>query len=205
MTIEEKRKAIREYCNQKPLCNTGYTCPLFELPPGSCSSPDDETIERNFKLVSEMPDYKGKKEEPQEPTKTYGHDGCIDCKYEDKCADEEPCASCKGNSLFGTKEYETRPDNYEPIEEVKEDPYIKLQNRLNEMVDHPSHYNQGGMETIEEMELIFGVEVVMDFCLLNAWKYRARAAYKGKPEEDMDKANWYLNKYKELMEREYGK
>lgn len=72
-----------------------------------------------------------------------------------------------------------------------------------EMVDHPSHYNQGDMECIDEMELIFGVEAVMDFCVCNAWKYRARAAYKGNPEEDMAKANWYLNKYKELMEREY--
>ena len=72
-----------------------------------------------------------------------------------------------------------------------------------EMVDHPDHYNQGSMECIDEMILIFGVEAVMDFCVCNAWKYRARAAYKGNPEEDMAKADWYLNKYKELMDNEY--
>lgn len=66
-------------------------------------------------------------------------------------------------------------------------------------VNHPSHYNQGGMECIDEMVLIFGVEATMHFCLCNAWKYRYRAnAKNGK--EDLEKANWYINKYKELKE-----
>lgn len=71
-----------------------------------------------------------------------------------------------------------------------------------EMVNHPDHYNHGSMECIDEMILIFGVEAVMDFCVCNAWKYRARAAYKGNPEEDMAKADWYLAKYKELEEKD---
>lgn len=67
-------------------------------------------------------------------------------------------------------------------------------------VNHPSHYNQeGAMECIDEMVLIFGREATMHFCLCNAWKYRYRAnAKNGK--EDMDKANWYIKKYKELSE-----
>lgn len=72
------------------------------------------------------------------------------------------------------------------------------------MVDHPTHYNQGNMETIDEMILIFGVEAVMHFCMCNAWKYRARAAYKGNPSEDMEKSYWYLAKYKELEDWYYG-
>jgi hypothetical protein len=116
--------------------------------------------------------------------------GCIGCPssygYLDDPEDCGDCHKCWDREIPGT----------EPTE-------IKAQNE--DLVNHPSHYTQGGMETIEEMELIFGVEAVMDYCLLNAWKYRARAPYKGNPEQDMDKANWYLNKYKELVEREYGK
>ena len=67
-------------------------------------------------------------------------------------------------------------------------------------VNHPSHYNNGGMETIDEMLLLFGRQETMAFCKLNAWKYRARALYKN-GEEDMQKADWYLQKYKELEEK----
>ena len=69
-----------------------------------------------------------------------------------------------------------------------------------DLVNHPPHYTHGGMECIDEMILIFGKEAVMNFCICNAWKYRKRAPYKGTPEQDMDKSNWYLNKYKELKE-----
>ena len=68
-----------------------------------------------------------------------------------------------------------------------------------ETVDHPSHYNQGGMECIDEMILIFGKEAATHFCLCNAWKYRYRANAKN-GQEDLDKANWYIAKYKELKE-----
>lgn len=68
-------------------------------------------------------------------------------------------------------------------------------------VNHPAHYTNGGMECIDEMIMIFGKEAVMHFCLCNAWKYRKRALYKN-GQEDMDKSDWYLNKYKELGENE---
>lgn len=67
-----------------------------------------------------------------------------------------------------------------------------------DVVNHPNHYTNGGMECIDEMILIFGKEAVAHFCLCNAWKYRYRALYKNK-EEDMQKSHWYINKYKELM------
>ena len=67
-----------------------------------------------------------------------------------------------------------------------------------ENVNHPKHYNrEGGMECIDEMVLIFGVEEAKTFCKLNAWKYRYRAADKN-GEEDLKKSDWYLQKYKEL-------
>ena len=79
--------------------------------------------------------------------------------------------------------------------------YPKLCGQANtNNVDHPSHYNaNGAMECIDEMVLIFGKEATMHFCLLNAWKYRYRANSKN-GQEDWDKANWYIAKYKELKE-----
>ena len=70
-------------------------------------------------------------------------------------------------------------------------------------VDHPVHYNrEGALECIDEMLLIFGKEAVKNFCLLNAWKYRYRAADKN-GEEDLRKSDWYLCKYKELCEEDH--
>ena len=73
---------------------------------------------------------------------------------------------------------------------------------MEDVVNHPSHYTHGGMECIDEMVLVFGERAVAHFCLCNAWKYRKRAPFKGNPEEDMKKSDWYLAKYKELMEDE---
>lgn len=67
-------------------------------------------------------------------------------------------------------------------------------------VDHPTHYNRdGGMECIDEMLMVFGREATMHFCLLNAWKYRYRAADKN-GEEDLKKSDWYLAEYKRLKD-----
>ena len=69
---------------------------------------------------------------------------------------------------------------------------------VNDVVNHPKHYcREGGMESIDEMVLIFGVEAVKNFCLCNVWKYRYRAADKN-GEEDLKKSDWYMRKYKEL-------
>lgn len=70
---------------------------------------------------------------------------------------------------------------------------------MNDNINHPTHYNQNGMECIDEMILIFGAEAVKHFCLCNVWKYRYRANKKN-GEEDLKKANWYINKFKELSE-----
>jgi hypothetical protein len=68
-----------------------------------------------------------------------------------------------------------------------------------EHVNHPNHYNRpDAMECIDEMILIFGEEAVMNFCLLNAWKYRYRAADKN-GFEDIAKSDWYIKKYKEIL------
>lgn len=72
-----------------------------------------------------------------------------------------------------------------------------------EKIDHPKHYNMdGGLECIEEMLMVFGRDAVINFCLLNAWKYRYRASFKGKKRDDLNKANWYLKECKKLKTSE---
>ena len=57
-----------------------------------------------------------------------------------------------------------------------------------EMVDHPSHYNQG-IETIEYIE-----SWSMNFNTGNVIKYVTRAGYKDNQLEDFKKAMWYLDR-----------
>ena len=70
------------------------------------------------------------------------------------------------------------------------------------MVSHPRHYNrEGAMECIDEMELIFGPEMTMHFCLGCVFKYRYRAGLKDNGYQDLEKSDWYMKKYKELKEK----
>lgn len=59
-------------------------------------------------------------------------------------------------------------------------------------VNHPTHYNKhpSGIECIE-------IAQYFDFCLGAAFKYIWRYKQKGSPEEDLNKALWYIEKYQE--------
>lgn len=72
-----------------------------------------------------------------------------------------------------------------------------------DMVNEPPHYKQHAMECIDEMVEVFGVEAVTGYCMCNVWKYRYRAPFKGKLEEDNAKADWYMHAICDL--REYGR
>lgn len=68
-------------------------------------------------------------------------------------------------------------------------------------VENSEHYQNGSFETIDEMIIVFGPVKTYDFCILNAWKYRARAPYKGHQEEDLMKSDQYLKMAKEIRDR----
>ena len=73
-----------------------------------------------------------------------------------------------------------------------------------ETVNHPDHYTrENAMECIDEMVLVFGAEATMHFCLLNAWKYRYRAADKNGA-EDLKKSDWYMRLYHDLLMKRGG-
>ena len=108
---------------------------------------------------------------------------CSNCRHECKGVFEEPCLNCKYNLSVNSNESEEYP--------------LLWELRTDDPVSHPSHYTQGGIECIEAMEAAFGKEAVATFCHLNAFKYLWRTEHKNGV-QDIDKAIWYLNKYKEL-------
>jgi hypothetical protein len=67
-----------------------------------------------------------------------------------------------------------------------------------EMVNHPQHYAQGGIECIDAMISAFGKPAVRDFCKINAFKYLWRLGHKDEEEQEIGKIKWYLDKYMEL-------
>lgn len=69
-----------------------------------------------------------------------------------------------------------------------------------EMVNHPQHYNNGGLECIDVMIKLYGKDAVLNFCMLNSFKYQWRCNNKCNCKEDLAKAKWYLNKYLELLD-----
>ena len=67
---------------------------------------------------------------------------------------------------------------------------------MTDEVNNPSHYNQNGIEEIDVIETY----AKHDFRLANVLKYVCRAGYKGHPLQDLQKAQWYLNRVVSEME-----
>ncbi len=68
---------------------------------------------------------------------------------------------------------------------------VKENETKNEPAINPTHYTANGKECIVEMYEKFGKEAVINFCELNAYKYRYRKDFKGQSEADAKKALWY--------------
>ncbi len=68
-----------------------------------------------------------------------------------------------------------------------------LEDDQNDNVEHPAHYTNGKYECIDVMIDVFGLPVVEDFCVCNAFKYIWRHQKKNEL-EDLRKAEWYLRK-----------
>ena len=61
-----------------------------------------------------------------------------------------------------------------------------------DMVNSPPHYQREGIECIDAMVHAFGEDAVRTYARLCAFKYQWRADMKGKKDEDLKKAVWYL-------------
>lgn len=75
-------------------------------------------------------------------------------------------------------------------------PEIEIEN---DNVNHPAHYCDGGIETIDFIEA-----KKLDYHLGNAVKYISRAGKKLDAVEDIEKAIWYLNRWLEKHKGEHN-
>ena len=68
---------------------------------------------------------------------------------------------------------------------------------MKDNINHPSHYTQGNIEVIDYIE-----DKNFGYHLGNVIKYISRAGLKESSSkiEDLKKAQWYLNKYIELID-----
>ena len=78
-----------------------------------------------------------------------------------------------------------------------------------DLVNHPPHYNKGGMEVIEVIELVTGEKRTGDqgfigYLVGNIIKYLLRFEHKGNPVQDIEKAEWYLKLLKKKVKMLYG-
>ena len=95
-------------------------------------------------------------------------------------------------ALFGDKEIQRASKietffatSNKSIRDIKADP-----------VNHPPHYKVGGIETIDFIEA-----KSLSYNLGNVVKYITRADHKGNKLEDLKKAQWYLNREVQTMEK----
>ena len=61
-------------------------------------------------------------------------------------------------------------------------------------VEHPAHYNNGGIECIDYLKDNMSWEGYTGYLEGNCKKYLHRWRYKAKPLEDLKKARWYLDR-----------
>ena len=76
---------------------------------------------------------------------------------------------------------------------------------MSEQVNHPAHYNQGGIECIDAIEAALGSSGFIGFLRGQVIKYNWRIGLKGSATEDSKKAAWYQARLTLTLHRnEYG-
>lgn len=89
---------------------------------------------------------------------------CELCKYDALAFSDYPCRECKNTVQTDSEEYNARPDMFEPA--TNPEPEAE-----NDVINHPSHYTQGGIECIDAMESAFGAAQLAVYCKIAAFKY----------------------------------
>ena len=72
---------------------------------------------------------------------------------------------------------------------------------MSDPVNHPEHYQQEGIETIDYIRAALGLEGFVAYCAGNALKYVSRPK-KGKYAQDLRKAAWYCNRAADELDKE---
>ena len=74
---------------------------------------------------------------------------------------------------------------------------LTLNDKKQDMVNQPPHYNNGNVECIEAIEASMSVDEFAGYLKGNCLKYLWRYRYKGNPLTDLNKAQWYLDKLRQ--------
>ena len=69
-----------------------------------------------------------------------------------------------------------------------------------DLVNHPDHYNQGGIETLDIIKMSLTKEEYKGYLKGSILKYRERAQFKGNAEQDYAKARFYFDELEGLGE-----
>jgi hypothetical protein len=72
--------------------------------------------------------------------------------------------------------------------------YEDFVNDKEDVVNNPKHYNYGKIECIEAIEESMTPDAFKGYLKGNTMKYLWRYERKGKAVEDLEKAQWYLNR-----------
>ena len=87
---------------------------------------------------------------------------------------------------------------------LAEEEYLETENdewlKDDDPVERPVHYNTGSVECIEAIKASMSATEFKGYLKGNAMKYLWRYDYKGKPVEDLKKAQWYLARLTEEAE-----
>ena len=213
MTIEEKAIEIEKYCDSIDDCSE---CAINNSEDGSfvCYSKWDEypnEIEKNYEIIF------GKTEDTDDEKKIEHEEEKMTieekAKMIEKHCDSMPsCSACpigsKDGSFVCFSDWEDYPNDIEKNYEIifgnkldtKEE---KAESKTEDMVNHPSHYTSGGVECIDAItSALSSYEDSVDSWLVGqVIKYLWRAPLKGKYEEDIEKAQFYLNRLVEKIDK----
>ena len=210
MTVKEKAIEIEKYCDSIDDCSE---CAINNSENGSfiCYSKWDEypnDIDRNYEIIfgnAEDTDEKKKTEDEEEKMTIEEKAKMI----EKHCDSMPSCSACPIGSKYGRfvcfSDWEDYPDdiekNYEIIFGNAED--TDNEKKSEDMVNHPSHYTHGGVECIDAItSALSSYEDSVDSWLVGqVIKYLWRAPLKGKYEEDIKKAQFYLNRLVEKIDK----
>lgn len=208
MTVEEKAKKIEKYCDSITDCSecairdNVFTCyGNYDVFP--------EEIKKNYEIIfgnAEDTDDE-KKVEDDEEKMTIGEKAkkikeycenhfCSNCSIRNECTADfiakvhEMAKNINNNSLSNAYDIDK---NYEIIFGKADE----------DMVNHPSHYTSGGVECIDAItSALSSYEDPVDSWLVGqVIKYLWRAPLKGKYEEDIKKAQFYLNRLVEKIDK----
>lgn len=76
-----------------------------------------------------------------------------------------------------------------------------MKNSEQEMVNHPDHYNQGGIECFDVIKAFYGQDAFEGFCAGNILKYAMRYKHKGQALEDLKKIRFYSEQIINMYEK----